>query len=185
MSAEVLHELTHVGDCVSDKISIIMKENPDMSQDQAIAMAISMCKEKGADDSSSKVNPLTQTKLLKKLQASLNRVESEFNQLQRQASRPEFGGEWGYWMKSRDVDVFVSDSTTVDAAILAQCGCNKTAAITGKISKAKAEYKETTSEKQNCATCRFFNYTNSSCEVVEGEITEDHVSLLWQPHTDE
>lgn len=124
LSANVLEELTHVGDCVSDKISIIMKEKPEMTNDQAVAIAITMCKEKGADDSSSQnMAPLTQTKLLRTMQASLNRVESEFNQLTRQAARPEFMNHWGYWINARGVDVFVADGDSVDESILSQCGC--------------------------------------------------------------
>lgn len=75
---------------------------------------------KGADS----IDSLTQTPLLKKLQASINRVESEFNQLQRQASMPEFDGKWGYWINARDIDVFVAVDMTVDEAIAAQCPCN-------------------------------------------------------------
>ncbi len=86
-----------------------------------------LVKEFGAENlpgsDAQKMAPLTQTKLNRKLEAAVNRLESEFGMLAHHASRPEFGGEWGYWMKARDVDVFVSDSTTVDAAILAQCGC--------------------------------------------------------------
>ena len=121
MSAAVIGELSFVGDCVSDKIPIIKKENPDMSQDQVVAIAISMCKEKSATDG---IDSLTQTPLLRKLQASINRVTSEFNQLQRQASMPEFGNKWGYWINARDTDVFVATNQTVDEAISQQCPCN-------------------------------------------------------------
>lgn len=126
LSAAVIGELAFVGDCISDKIPIIMEENPDMSNDQAVAIAISMCKEKSADG----IDSLTQTPLLKKLQASINRLESEFNQLQRQASMPEFGNKWGYWINARDIDVFVAVDTTVDKSIIQQCGCSFQAAET-------------------------------------------------------
>lgn len=127
LSADVIHALDHVGDCVSDKIPIIKDENPKMSHDQIVAIAISMCKDKSADsNSTSKVDSLTQTPLLRKLVASINCLESEFNMLTRQASRPEFGNKWGYWMRARDIDVFVADGVTVDEAISFQCGCTKT-----------------------------------------------------------
>ncbi len=184
LSAAVLNELKGTDDdCVSRKIPIIMKENPKMSQDQAIAIAISMCKEKGAN--SDGIDSLTQTPLLrKKLEASINRLESEFNQLQRQAAKAEFGNKWGYWINAKDMDVFVADGTTVDESIAAQCPCqlNAVTTITGKISKERAAYREATIEAQSCATCRFFNYTKMKCEVVEGEIGEKMVSDLWQPH---
>lgn len=124
MSADVVHELSFVGDCVSDKLVKVTRDNPHMSHDQAIVIAISMCREKGLSaDSSSKVDSLTQTPLLRKLTASVDRMESEFNQKIRIASRPEFNNEWGYWMNARDIDVFVADGQTVDTAIKEQCGC--------------------------------------------------------------
>lgn len=180
MSAEVIHELAYVGDCVSDKISILKDENPDWSQDKIIAVAISMCKEKGADDSSSKVNPLTQTKLLRKLEASINRVQSEFDMVVHRASRPEFEGKWGYWMNTNNIDVFVADGKTVDESIKEQCPCQLSAAK-GKISKERANYQESLGENK-CENCRFFNYTKKKCEVVEGPIDMNFVSDLWQPH---
>ena len=125
LTAEVIGELSHVGDCVSDKISIIKDENPGMSHDQVVAIAISKCKEKGGDDSSSQsMDPLTQTPLLRKLMASINRLESEFNMLQRHASKAEFENHWGYWMKARNIDVFVADGQSVDEAIKSQCLCS-------------------------------------------------------------
>lgn len=73
-----------------------------------------------------KTAPLTQTPLLlKKLQASLNRLDSEFHQLERKASQPEFNGKWGYWIKAKDMDVFVAIDQTVDVAIKNQCQCEK------------------------------------------------------------
>lgn len=87
-----------------------------------------LVKEFGADNvpgsDAQKVGPLTQTKLLRKMEASINRLESELEMIQHNASRPEFGGKWGYWMRAKDTDVFVADDMTVDDSISEQCPCN-------------------------------------------------------------
>lgn len=182
MSADVIHELAHVGDCVSDKISIIMKEKPNISQDQAVAIAISMCKEKGGDKYSTKVDPLTQTPLLRKLVASVNRIESEFNMLTRMAAQPEFGGKVGYWMNAQDLDIFVANGQMVDEAIQGQCGCQLNAAER-KASKEEVNYHYATSPAKMCDNCRFFDKSGNSCEVVEGFIEMGHISDSWQDKT--
>lgn len=127
--ATMVAELLKVGDCVSEKIPVIMNENPKMEHEQAVAIAISMCDEKSAENipgsDGQKTNPLTQTKLLRKLDASLNRLTSEFNQMVRQAGMPEHDGHWGYWFVANDMDVFVANGQTVDEAIKSQCGCQK------------------------------------------------------------
>jgi hypothetical protein len=159
--ATMVAELLKVGDCVSEKIPVIMNENPKMEHEQAVAIAISMCEDKTADteqiikrehelldkgipekevhdmlvkefgaenipgSDSQKVGPLTQTPLMKKLNASLNRLTSEFNQMVRQAGMPEHDGSWGYWFIANDMDVFVANGQTVDEAITSQCGCQK------------------------------------------------------------
>ncbi len=188
MSADIIHELTHVGDCVSDKIPIILKENPNMSQDQAIAIAISMCKEKGAmeqpgTETYQNIDPLTQTPLMRKLVASVNRIESEFNMLTRFASQPEFGGKIGYWMNAQDLDIFVANGQLVDEAIRAQCGCQLNAAKR-KISKEDAHYQYAASLVKSCNNCMFFKESSNSCEVVEGFIELGHLSDRWRDKTD-
>lgn len=140
MSAEVLHELDSVNDdCVSNKISILKDEHPDWDQDKIIAVAISMCENKTAENipgsDAQDMAPLTQTKLVRKLTASVNRLNSEVNQIERHAAKAEHEGHWGYWLRARDVDVFVADGVTIDAAILSQCGCPKEAAEDKKINK--------------------------------------------------
>ena len=199
MSAVVLDELAHLGDCVSDKISILKDEKPDMEHDQIVAIAISMCKEKAANQpgsDSQKVDPLSQTPLLKKksstddfydfkfkkkLLASVNRLNSEVMMLQHNAARPEFEGHWGYWINAKDVDVFVADGVTVDAAILSQCGCQKLAAL--KVSKEEADYQRTASTTINCHSCKFFDEANNTCSKVEGQIGEYFISKFWERKT--
>lgn len=124
MTAAVLSELSFVGDCVSDKISIIKDENPNMDQDQIVAIAISMCKEKGADSASQKVDPLTQIPL-KRLNASINRLQSEFMMVTFGKSKAGFENKLGYWIKANNMDVFVADGQSVDDSINQQCGCSE------------------------------------------------------------
>ena len=70
-------------ECVARKIPEIMNENPDMDQDQAIAIAESMCgkkcKEKSEND-----------KLLESVKSDLEKVKSDIEQLQR--SEPSYAG---------------------------------------------------------------------------------------------
>lgn len=129
-----------------------------------------------------KMAPLTQTKLMRKLEAAVNRIESEFDMFVHRASRHEFGGKWGYWMNANNIDVFVADGKTVDESIKEQCPC-QLSATTGKISKERANYQESSGEHK-CENCRFFNYTKKKCEVVEGSIDMNFVSDLYQPHPD-
>lgn len=125
MSAAVLDILSHTGDDVE---KIIKREHElldkGLHEDDIHKMLI---KEFGAENipgsDGQKMAPLTQTKLLRKLNASINHLQSELGMLQHNASRHELGGKWGYWLKARDVDVFVADGKTVDESILEQCGC--------------------------------------------------------------
>jgi hypothetical protein len=217
MSATVMAELSHVGDCVSDKISILKKEKPDMAQDQIVAIAISMCKEKAAGKDTEKVikrehdlldkgipekdvhkmlvdefgaenvpgsdsqnmDSLTQTPLLKrKLLASVNRLNSEVKMLQHNASKPEFEGHFGYWINAKDVDVFVADGVSVDAAMLSQCGCIKLADV--KSTKEAADYQRTSSTNINCGSCKFYDAAAKTCSKVEGEIGEFFISKFYE-----
>ncbi len=129
MTAAVLSELSFFGDCVSDKIPILHEENPSMDHDQIVVIAISMCKEKGADSTSQKVDSLTQIPLLRRLNANINRLQSEFNMLTFGASKPAFENKWGYWVSARNMDVFVADGQTVDESINQQCGCSNSGSV--------------------------------------------------------
>lgn len=124
MSADVAHLLAHTGnteEIIKREHELLDKGIP---EDEVHKMLV---KEFGAENipgsDGQKTDPLTQTKLLRKLNASLNHLQSEIEMLQHNASRHEFGGKWGYWMKARDVDVFVADGQSVDEAIAQQCGC--------------------------------------------------------------
>lgn len=123
MSAAVVDILKHTGE---DSQKIIDREHElldrGIPEEDVHKMLV---REFGAENipGSDKMAPLTQTKLLRKMEAALNHLQSEVEMIQHNASRPEFGGKWGYWMKARGVDVFVADGKTVDEAILEQCGC--------------------------------------------------------------
>ena len=128
-------------DCISNKIPIIMSESPSMEHEQAVAIAISMCKKDSDADKkaenipgsdSQNMDPLTQTPLLKKLMASTARIKSEYDQMVRQAGMPEHEGKWGFWVNIQDQDVFVSNGQTLEAAVKEQCGCALLAAINQK-----------------------------------------------------
>lgn len=122
-----------LGDCVSRKISIISDENPDMSHEQVIAIAYSMCRDKSGasiasilgnpDSSSQKVGPLTQTPFIKKKIASqLSYLASRFDQLAHRAPYPVYRGRQGNWIYAKKQWIFVARGESVDKAVRA-CSC--------------------------------------------------------------
>ena len=63
-------------------------------------------------------------KKLKQLVASCNRLQSELNQIHRGTPQPEHNNQWGHWIRSHDLDVFVaSDSKSTADQIKNQCKC--------------------------------------------------------------
>lgn len=165
---------TDLQDCVSKKIQIIKREKPKISDDQAAAIAYSMCREGTANV----VDPLTQTPLIKKMIASLQRTASEINRMKIGSVLYPHNGKQGRWIIAQNMDVFVAVNQTIKQAMLDQCGCANIASA--KQTKEKANYHKTPNEKINCSTCKFFNKEQDSCDVVEGEIGPYFISDLYQ-----
>jgi len=186
-------------DCVSRKIAIIKREKPSMSNEQAAAIAYSMCREGTADVSGNGdsgqstgiksklkihnadgITELEQIPLIKKMIAATNRIASNIEKIKTGAVYHKHEGQEGRWINVQDIDVFVGRHRSISSAMVEQCGCTRLAAE-GKISQEKANYHKTDSMTKNCGSCRFWNEKNQSCQVVEGTIEEYHTSDLWQP----
>ena len=121
-AVEILkHTADHVQKILDREHDLLDKGVPELEVHKMLVREFGAENLPGSDGQ--KMAPLTQTKLLRKLHASVNHLDSELDRLIRQADRPEFEGKIGYWMKARDVDVFVAEGEDVDDAILAQCGC--------------------------------------------------------------
>jgi len=118
-------------ECVSKKIKIIKKERPNISNEQAAAIAYSMCKEgKTADSASDVVGPITQTPLIRKFMAKTDKLSSSLDKIRFGMKYHMHHGIEGHWIKARNQDVFVARNQSIETAINAQCGCTK---ITTKI----------------------------------------------------
>jgi len=191
-------------DCVSRKIQIIKNEKPSISNEQAAAIAYSMCQEGTANDSdggdsgensgiksklkliqadsaSDVVGPITQVPFIKKMIASASRIESIFAKLKTGSKYHMYNGKEGHWIRAKGMDVFVARNQSIKSALIDQCGCAKLGATEGKISQDRADYHKTDSTTKNCHTCRFFKAEDNYCEVVDGHIEPYFVSDLWQP----
>ena len=172
-------------DCVSRKIKIIKDEKPSISNEQASAIAYSMCREgtasngDGGNGDGGSPNSGIKSKL-RILNASADKLQSILEQIHTKSDSVMFQGSKGVWIKAKGMDVFVAQNQSLKQAMLAQCGCAKLASA-GKISKEKADYHKTDSTEKNCHTCRFFHAKTNYCEVVEGNIEPYFVSDLWQP----
>ena len=179
-------------DCVSKKIQIIKRERPNISNEQAAAIAYSMCREgKTADHSSDGIKSdlkfvsegipaLEQIPLIKKMLAKTARIASVLD-------KERFGMEYhmnngveGYWINAKDTDVFIARNQSIEAAINTQCGCCTKTAAKIQTTKEAANYRDTDSKTINCVNCKYFNEKESSCSVVKGEILAGHVSDLYQ-----
>jgi len=132
-------------DCVSRKIEVLKKEKPSMSDEQAAAIAYSMCREGTASDSGDGsdggntgiqsdlrvhnaddgISELEQIPFIKKMIASISRRDSEIDQKIFGMKYPIFQGKEGYWVKAKDIDVFIARNQPISEALLNQCGCNK------------------------------------------------------------
>lgn len=112
-------------DCVSKKIKIIKEERPSISNEQAAAIAYSMCKEgKTADSASDVVDPLTQTPLIKKMLTTTAKIASVLDKKMYGMKFPIHNGVEGYWIKAKNQDVFVARNQSIQAAINSQCSCS-------------------------------------------------------------
>jgi len=201
VASKIYFTANQLQDCVSNKIQIIKNEKPSISNEQAAAIAYSMCKAGTASDSdggensgiksklkliqadsaSDVVGPLTQVPFIKKMIASASRIESIFSKMKSGSKYHMHDGKEGHWIRAKGMDVFVARNQSIKSALLDQCGCAKLGATEGKISKEKANYHKTNSEVKNCHTCRFFKAEDNYCEVVDGHIEPYYVSHLWQP----
>jgi hypothetical protein len=196
-SVEEYSAIAHTSECVSKKIQIIKNERPNISNEQAAAIAYSMCKgkdnskKKTADHSSDGIKSdlkfvsdtgipsLEQTPLIRKFIAKTNKMSSKLDQVIFGMKYPILNGVEGRWIKAREQDVFVARNQSVMAAISSQCGCAKIASKV-KTTKEAANYRDTTSKTINCVHCKYFNKAESRCSVVEGNIVSGHVSDLFQ-----
>ncbi len=178
-------------ECVSKKIQILKRERPNISNEQAAAIAYSMCREgKTADDSPnsgiksdlkfvSEIPALEQIPLIKKMLAKTARIASVLDKERFGMEYHIHNGVEGHWIKTQDTDVFVARNQSIQAAINSQCRCAKTAAKI-QTTKEAANYRDTDSKTINCVTCKYFNEKESTCYVVEGEILAGHLSDLFQ-----
>ena len=123
-------------DCVSKKIPIIMDENPEMDNDQATAIAFSMCREGTAqngpggdgdgDGDGGDGSPNSGIKSrLRILNASMLKMNSVVLQMKTGAKFPKLHGKEGQWISAKGQDVFVAQNQSIQEALLSQCGCAK------------------------------------------------------------
>ena len=172
------HIFAAADDCVSKKIQIIKKERPNISNDQAAAIAYSMCREKQGEHQSN-IPELEQIPYIKKMVAATARIASTLNRIYTGGEFYAHNGIKGRWINAQGIDVFVARNQSIQTAMLSQCGCTRLAAA--KSSKKEADYHKTDSMTKNCGTCKFWNESQKTCDVVEGEIEEYFISNLYQP----
>lgn len=103
--------------CVSRKIRIIKGERPSISDEQAAAIAYSMCRRGTA---SSPADP----RLARRLEASLARAYSEIGRMKHGMAFAVHGGREGTWIRAKGQDVFVARGQALSAALREQCGCD-------------------------------------------------------------
>ena len=133
-------------DCVSRKISVLMKEKPTMSNEQAAAIAYSMCQEGTASDSGDGadggntgiqstlkyaddgISELEQIPFIKKMVASTAKIKSGIEKIHYGSAYHVVHGREGRWINIQDQDIFVARNQGIEAAMADQCGCTKFAA---------------------------------------------------------
>lgn len=123
-------------ECVSKKIQIIKRERPNISNEQAAAIAYSMCKERTADDSPnsgiksdlkfvSEIPALEQVPLIKKMLAKTAKIASVLDKERFGMVYHMNNGVEGNWINTQDTDVFIARNQSIEAAINSQCNCTK------------------------------------------------------------
>jgi len=155
-------------ECVSRKIQIIKRDRPNISNEQAAAIAYSMCREgKTADHSSDGIKSdlkfvsdggipqLEQIPLIKKMLAKTAKIASILDKVRFDMKYHIHNGVEGYWINAQDTDVFIARNQSIEAAINSQCGCMKTAAKI-QTTKEAANYRYTDSKTKICHFCFFF-----------------------------
>lgn len=109
-------------ECVSKKIQILKHERPAISNEQAAAIAYSMCKE-GKESSS--IESLEQIPYLKKMIASIKFMASDFERTVNNDTFHKLEGIEGRWITAKGMNVFIARHQSIDTAVMEQCGCNK------------------------------------------------------------
>jgi len=133
-------------DCVSRKIEVLKKEKPEMSNEQAAAIAYSMCREGTASDSGDGsdggntgiqstlkyaddgIPALEQIPFIKKMVAATAMMSSTIDQIHTGSRYFHHNGEEGRWIIAQDMNIFVARHQTIKEAMLDQCGCTRLAA---------------------------------------------------------
>ena len=188
-------QIASIEDCVSKILS--KKLGPgEKPSEQDLAIAFSECREKqgkkysnkyskdgtnnppGSD--SQKMGPLTQTPLIRhKVAASMDYITSKLNAMK--TGSMERDGVKGYWIDAKGMPVFVAHNRTVDQAIREQCPCQFDAGeIDLIVSKEQANYRYAPTFEVQCRTCKFFNASTNSCQVVEGFIRPGFLSDKYE-----
>lgn len=117
--------------CVSRKIQIIKDEKPSISNEQAAAIAYSMCREGTASNGDGTGSPNSGIKSNIKylnnspLTASLDKIASVLDQVNYNMEYPIYQGKEGYWIKAKNQDVFVARNQLISQALTEQCGCEQ------------------------------------------------------------
>lgn len=106
-------------ECVSKKIKVIMHEKPNISQEQAAAIAYSMC-----DKGKANVDALTQTPLIQKMMASIHYMASTLDKNIHGNLFHKHNETEGIWINTRGIDVFIANGQTIGNAISEQCPCS-------------------------------------------------------------
>ena len=188
-------QIASIDDCVSKILS--KKLGPgEKPSEQDLAIAFSECREKEAKQYSNKyskegtnppgsdaqkMGPLTQTPLIRhKIAASMDYITSKLNSMK--TGSMERDGVKGYWIEAKGIPVFVAHNRTVDQAISEQCPCQfKAGEIDLVVTKEQANYRYAPTLEVQCRTCKFFNSSTASCQVVEGFIRPGFLSDKYEP----
>lgn len=133
-------------DCVSRKIAVLKNEKPDMSDEQAAAIAYSMCREGTASDSGGDsgggentgiqsdlkihnaddgISALEQIPFIKKMVAATAMMASTIDQIHTGSRYFHHEGQEGRWIIAQDMNIFVARHQTIKEAMVGQCGCTR------------------------------------------------------------
>jgi putative GTP pyrophosphokinase len=113
------HELLDQGIPEDEVHEIIKKEFGKVAHNTGIKSKLRMAEG---------IPQLEQIPFIKKMVASLQKTQSLINQIQQKSYYPIHNGQEGYWVASKDQDVFVARGQPITDALIDQCGCTKLAA---------------------------------------------------------
>jgi hypothetical protein len=74
-------------------------------------------------ESDNAIDSLTQTPLIKKMIASVQKMKSDLKKVKEGSVLHEHLGQKGRWINVQNQDVFVAENQTIKEAMLKQCGC--------------------------------------------------------------